>query len=308
MKYSIIIPVYNEESIIQELYDRTSKVMQQLKSTYELIFVNDGSSDNSPHALVLLHNQDHNVKVINFSRNFGHQVAVNAGMRYSTGEFIAIIDADLQDPPEELPRFFKKLSDGYDVVYGIRKKRKESLLKKSAYSFFYRLLKAITFIDIPVDSGDFSVMNRKVVDAINLLPERNRFIRGLRSWIGMKQIGLEYERDRRYGGKSKYNPRKLFKLAFDGIFSFSYVPLEMIFYLGLIGLATSAFGALAVVYFKFFTEAYKAVPGFATTTLLIIFIGGLNLFSIGILGEYLRRVYDEVKQRPEYIVESTIGF
>ena len=136
MKYSIIIPVYNEESIIQELYDRTSKVMQQLKSTYELIFVNDGSSDNSPHALVLLHNQDHNVKVINFSRNFGNQVAVNAGMRYSTGEFIAIIDADLQDPPEELPRFFKKLSDGYDVVYGIRKKRKESLLKKSAYSFF----------------------------------------------------------------------------------------------------------------------------------------------------------------------------
>jgi len=307
MDYSIIFPVYNEEENIGELYTRTKKVLEGMKSSYEIIFINDGSTDKTALLLHALHEKDATVKIVNFSRNFGHQNAVTAGLKYSTGTAVAILDADIQDPPEILPDFFAKLDEGYDVVYAIRKNRKEGLLKRMAYSLFYRFLSRIAEIDMPLDSGDFCVMKRRVVDAVNMLPERNRFIRGLRSWVGYKQVGLPYERSERSGGESKYTLSKLFKLAFDGIFSFSYFPLQLMFTIGTVSLVVSSIGVLVAMYFRFFTPFYKQVPGFATTIILVMFIGGLQLFTLGLLGEYLRRVYDEIKNRPSFIVESTLG-
>ncbi len=308
MKYSVVLPVYNEQENLNSLYKRVTKVLVDLKKEYEVIFVNDGSHDKTKEILEDLHERNNNIKIINFSRNFGHQTAVTAGLDFALGEQVAILDADLQDPPEILPRFFSKLEEGYDVVYAIRKKRKENIFKRTAYSLFYKILHTIASVDIPLDSGDFCVLSQRMVKTINSFPERNRFIRGLRSWAGFKQIGLEYERDKRLAGKSKYGLKKLFKLAFDGIFSFSFIPLQIMFVLGSVSLFLSIMGIFWAFYMKFFTTAYNQVPGFATTTILIMFVGGLQLFSIGIMGEYLRRVYDEVKQRPQYIVESKIGF
>lgn len=308
MKYSIIIPVYNEGENINYLYRRLSTVFQKDNKKLEFIFVNDGSTDDTLNKLVELNKSDSRVKIINFSRNFGHQMAVSAGLQHAQGEKIAVIDGDLQDPPELLPILFKKLDEDYDVVYAIRKKRKESFLMKLAYASYYRLLKMMAEIDVPLDSGDFCVMKKKIVDAINSLPERNRFIRGIRSWVGFRQIGLEYERDERYAGKSKYSFKKLLKLAFDGVFSFSYLPFKFMFYLGLFALILSFFGGIFIFYMKFFTTNYNKVPGFATTITLLIFFGGLQLFTMGVMGEYIKRIYDEVKQRPSYIIESRIGF
>jgi len=308
MKYSIILPVYNESENVQLLHERISKVMTKLKSPFEMIFVNDGSTDRTVEKLETLYKKDKTVKIINFSRNFGHQTAVSAGLKYCTGDMVAILDSDLQDPPEVLPDFFKKLESGYDTVYAIRKNRKETAWKKFAYSTYYRLLKSLANVDIPLDSGDFCVMSRRMIDAINSLPERNRFVRGLRSWVGFKQAGLAYDRDARSAGESKYTMSKLFKLASDGIFSFSYMPLQAITWLGFVGILFSVIGSLWAGYQKFFTANYNAVPGFATTVILIMFIGGLQLFSLGVVGEYMRRMYDEIKARPQYIIDSTIGF
>lgn len=308
MKYSVIVPIYNEQENLSSLYKRVIEVLINLKKEYEVIFINDGSYDKTENILEDFHKKNNNIKIINFSRNFGHQTAVTAGLDFASGEQVAILDADLQDPPEILPKFFAKLDEGYDVVYAIRKKRKENIFKKIAYVLFYKILHLIASVDIPLDSGDFCVLSRRMVKTINSFPERNRFIRGLRSWAGFKQIGLEYEREKRLAGKSKYGLKKLFKLAFDGIFSFSFVPLQIMFVLGSLSLFLSIMGIFWAVYMKFFTTAYNRVPGFATTTILIMFVGGLQLFSIGIMGEYLRRVYDEVKQRPQYIIESKIGF
>lgn len=308
MRYSIILPVFNEEETLLTLYKRITTIMGKLKHPFELIFINDGSHDKTSHMLKNLHEKDERVKVINFSRNFGHQMAVSAGLRYAKGEQVGILDADLQDPPEILPTFFQKLNEGYDAVYAVRKDRKETLLKRAAYTTFYRLLNKIANINIPLDSGDFCVLRKNVVDAINSLPERNRFVRGLRSWVGFKQIGLEYERSKRFAGESKYTWRKLFKLAFDGIFSFSYVPLQLMFSLGLASLVISFLGSIWVVYQRFFTPNYNRVPGFASTIILVMFVGGLQLFSLGVVGEYIRRIYDEIKQRPQYIIDSTLGF
>ena len=235
-------------------------------------------------------------------------MAVSAGLQHAKGKNVAVLDADLQDPPEVLPHFFDKLNSGYDVVYAIRKKRKEGFLKKAAYSTFYRILQKLSNIYIPLDSGDFCVMNDRVIKAVNSLPERNRFVRGLRSWVGFKQIGIEYERSSRNAGESKYSFTGLLKLAFDGIFSFSFAPLQLMFYLGSIALLLSVIGSIVAIYLRFFTTAYTEVPGFATTIILIMFIGGLQMFSMGIMGEYMRRVYDEVKQRPQFIIDSKIGF
>lgn len=308
MKYSVVLPVYNEEENLPTLNKRVTKVLSGLKADYEVIFVNDGSNDKTKQLLTSFNKKNPRIKVVNFSRNFGHQTAVSAGLEYATGEAIAILDADLQDPPEILPKFFAKLEEGFDVVYAVRKKRKENIFKRFAYSLFYKLLHTIANVNIPLDSGDFCVMTSRMVKTINSFPERNRFVRGLRSWAGFKQMGLEYERDKRFAGESKYDMRKMFKLAFDGIFSFSFIPLQVMFFLGSISLVFSLIGSLWAVYMRFFTTAYNRVPGFATTIILIMFVGGLQMFSIGVLGEYLRRVYDEVKQRPLYIIESKIGF
>ncbi|MFA5770242.1 MAG: glycosyltransferase family 2 protein [Patescibacteria group bacterium] len=308
MKYSVILPIFNEQENLDFLYNRVVKVLVSLKEDYEIIFINDGSQDRTKDILIDLHKKNNKIKIINFSRNFGHQIAVTAGLNFATGDRIAILDADLQDPPEILPNFFAKLNEGYDVVYAVRKKRKENIFKRIAYSLFYKILHLMASVDIPLDSGDFCVLSQRMVKTINSFPERNRFVRGLRSWAGFKQIGLEYEREKRLAGKSKYGLGKLLKLAFDGIFSFSFIPLQIMFLLGSASLFLSIMGIFWATYMKFFTTAYNRVPGFATTTILIMFVGGLQLFSIGIMGEYLRRVYDEVKQRPQYIIESKIGF
>lgn len=308
MKYSVVLPVYNEEENLPTLYKRTVKVLSSLSSDYEIIFVNDGSADRTKNILIDFNKKNPRIKIINFSRNFGHQTAVSAGLEHASGQAVAILDADLQDPPEILPKFFAKLGAGYDVVYAVRKKRKENIFKRMAYSLFYKIIHAIASVDIPLDSGDFCVLSYRMVKTINSFPERNRFVRGLRSWAGFKQVGLEYERDKRFAGESKYGLRKMLKLAFDGIFSFSFIPLQIMFLLGSISLTLSIVGSLWAVYMRFFTTAYNRVPGFATTIILIMFVGGLQMFSIGVLGEYLRRVYDEVKQRPLYIIESKIGF
>lgn len=306
MKYSLILPIYNEQENIETMYQRLTQVMKKMKQSYELIFVNDGSIDQSPGLLKNLASKDKAIKVINFSRNFGHQIAVSAGLDYCQGEKIAILDADLQDPPEVLPDFFNKLSQGYDVVYAIRRHRKESWLKKIMYFLFYRLLRLVASISIPLDSGDFCVMSRRVVLLLRNLPERNRFIRGLRSWIGFQQVGLEYERQGRAAGKSKYTLTKMFKLAFDGIFSFSYVPLQMLTWGGFIFLVLAVLGILLTLYAKLFTNIF--IPrGFPTTIIVILFIGGMNLFALGIMGEYIGRIYDEVKQRQLYIIESKLN-
>lgn len=307
MKYSVILPVFNEEKTIETVWQRTKRVLDKLSSDYEIIFVNDGSYDTTQELLKDLHTKDKRVKVINFSRNFGHQVAVTAGINFASGEAVAILDSDLQDPPEVLPQFFKKLTEGYDIVYAVRTKRKENALKRFAYSLSYRILHKVANIDIPVDAGDFCVMSDRAIKALNSMPERNRFVRGLRSWIGFKQIGVEYEREARYAGESKYDFKRLMKLAFDGIFSFSFVPLQFMFYVGFISLVLSIIGVLGAIYLRFFTTAYKQVPGFATTIILVMFIGGLQLFSMGVLGEYMRRIYEESKQRPQYIIESKMG-
>jgi len=306
MMYSIILPVYNESENIYILYDRLSSVMKNMGKPYEIMFVNDGSVDETRDMLTRIHDKDRCVKVINFSRNFGHQMAVTAGLTYCSGEYIAVIDADLQDPPEILPRFFAKLEEGNDVVYAIRTHRKEGIIKRLSYFLFYRILRKVANISIPLDSGDFCVMRRRVVEAINAMPERNRFIRGLRSFVGFIQVGLEYERDARIAGKSKYTFRKLMRLAFDGIVSFSYVPLQILTVVGFLFFILSIVGSLATVYFKLFTSIY--IPrGFPTTIIAIMFIGGMNMLALGTIGEYIGRIYDEVKRRHPYIIESSLG-
>ena len=285
---------------------RTREVMRTLGKKYELIFINDGSTDKTREMLAKLHVRDSSIKVINFSRNFGHQVAVTAGMRYATGDKLAILDADLQDPPEVLPEFFDKLNEGYDVIYAIRRHRKENAIKRFSYFLFYRLLKLVANISIPLDSGDFCVMSKRVVTILNALPERNRFIRGLRSWVGFKQVGIEYDRDNRHAGKSKYTLHKMFKLAFDGIFSFSYVPLQLLTFAGFIFFVLSIIGSVVTIYVKLFTSVY--IPrGFPTTIITILFIGGINMLALGVMGEYIGRIYDEVKHRSPYIIESMLG-
>ena len=306
MQYSLVIPVFNEQENIAELYTRLSKTMKSLSKDYEIVFINDGSTDQTLNKLRDLHHQDRKVKVITFSRNFGHQTAVTAGLNYVQGKYIAVLDADLQDPPEVLPDFFTKLTQGYDVVYAIRTQRKDSWLRKTMYYLFYRLLKLMANITIPLDSGDFCVMTKRVVNLLNQLPERNRFVRGLRSWVGFSQTGLAYARDKRYAGISKYNMSAMLKLAFDGIFSFSYVPLQILTWAGFAMFLLSIFGSLLTVYYKLFTEVY--IPrGFPTTIIIIMFIGGINMLALGIIGEYIGRIYDEVKQRVQYVIESTIG-
>ena len=307
MHYSLILPIYNEEENIELLTKRLFEVMFKLQRSFELIFVNDGSSDKSPAILKALNSENKNIKIINFSRNFGHQAAVTAGLDLSCGKVIAVLDADLQDPPEILPQFFAKLEEGYDVVYAIRRHRKESWGKRLMYFLFYRILKIVANINIPLDSGDLCVMSRRIVDELKSLPERNRFLRGLRSWVGYSQTGLEYEREGRFAGKSKYTWSKMFKLAFDGIFSFSYVPLQLLTWSGFLFLILAFLGILLTLYAKLFTNIF--IPrGFPTTIIVILFIGGINMFSLGIIGEYIGRIYDEVKSRKTYIIESKIGF
>jgi len=306
VEYSIVIPVFNEEESLKELHSRLLPVMNSIGDSFEIIFVSDGSSDNSVNILKEMHSQDNRIKLIELSRNFGHQVAITAGLQFSKGNSIIIMDGDLQDPPEVVPNLIKKMDEGYDVVFAVRKKRKENLFKRFSYFAFYRFLKIMADIDIPLDSGDFCIMKRKVADIINSMPERNRFIRGLRSWVGFYQTEMEYDRDARFAGEIKYTFFKLLKLALDGIISFSYVPLRVVAIFGFFVSCLGFLGILFVLYLRLLTDT--TVPGTTTIIILVLFIGGVQLIATGIGGEYIGRIYDEVKNRPQYVVKQLIGF
>jgi len=307
---SVVIPIYNEESLLPILFTRLADSASSWKEDYEIILVDDGSIDRSFELMLDMVQKDKHFRIIKFSRNFGHQPAISAGIELAKGDAVVIMDGDLQDPPEELHRFLQKWREGYDVVYAIRTKRKENLFKRISYSFFYRILRMISDIDIPLNSGDFCVMDRKVVITLNdKMPENIRFIRGLRAYAGFKQIGVEYERAERMAGKSKYSFSKLFKLALDGLLSFSVLPLRLATFLGFIISSCSFILALfyivqRVLNFPLFGRSATEAPGFATLIVVIFFLIGIILIILGIIGEYIGRIYIEVKRRPSYIIEN----
>ena len=303
--YSIIIPVYNERETIRTLYERVKNVIDNFDDDAEVLIVDDGGSDGSFEELKEIHSKDPRFKILSFSRNFGHQVAISAGIEHATGDAVMIIDGDLQDPPEVLPQFIAKWREGYDVVYAIRTKRKENIFKRAAYAMFYRILNRLSYLDIPLDSGDFCLMDKRVVVAMRKLPQRKRFVRGLRTWVGFRQIGLAYERDKRFAGKPKYTFTRLLGLAYDGIFSISTTPLRVAVYVGF-GLAAVAFlGGLLVMYDKLVYGV--AIAGWSSTIVIITFLGGVILSTLGMIGEYVSRIYEEVKSRPLYVVREKLG-
>lgn len=306
-KYSIIVPMYNEEEVIGHTCARLIQVMDSLGEPYELLFVNDGSRDRSADLIREIGRGDDRVKLIDFSRNFGHQLAITAGMDYAEGDAIIIIDADLQDPPEVMLAMIAKWKEGYDVVYGKRLQRKgETWFKKTTASLFYRLLRSLTNVDIPVDTGDFRLIDRKVNDVLRRLKEKNRFVRGLVSWVGFRQTSVEYVREERFAGETKYPLRKMIHFAADGITSFSYKPLRLATYIGF-GLSLLSFVYLVVVVVQrlFFVVQ---MPGWASIVAINLLFNGIILVLLGVIGEYIGRIYDESKGRPLYIVRETRGF
>ncbi len=299
-KYSLVIPVYNEESMIPELYRRVSALMDGLDDSAELIFINDGSRDRTLELLRELHDRDERVVYLGLARNFGHQIAVTAGLNYVRGKVIIVLDADLQDPPELIPEMLKLWQQGYQVVYAQRTKRvREGWFKRLCAYVFYRLLKQLANVDIPTDTGDFCLMDRQVVDLLNQMPERNRYIRGLRSWVGFNQTAIKFERDLRFAGEVKYTFTKSFALAVNGLVSFSSIPLRLSTYLGLFSAVAAILMAILVLYWRILTPN-STLTGFATIAIAIFFLGAVQLISIGILGEYIGRIYEEVKGRPLY--------
>lgn len=310
---SVVVPCYNEEAVLDELYRRLSKAASAWEEDAEVVLVDDGSTDDTWKKMKTIRQRNSRWKIVRFARNFGHQTAVSAGLQYATGDAVIVMDADLQDPPEELDRFIAKWKEGYEVVYAIRKQRKENALKRAAYKGFYRLLSSVSNLDIPLDSGDFCLMDRTVVDLINQMPEKNRFVRGLRAWAGFRQTGLEYERQARAEGEPKYTLSKLVKLAIDGVFSFSAVPLRLATFLGLFVSAAAFMGAGFTFAQGLFPDWFaqfglSPAPGYATTVISILFIGGVQLVCVGIVGEYVGRIYDETKRRPSWIVREQKGW
>jgi glycosyltransferase involved in cell wall biosynthesis len=304
-KKTIIVPIYNSAAFMNNLLEAIDK--QRIESGWdlELVLVDDGSKDGSFKKIEELSKNYSYIKGIKLSRNFGHQIAVKTGLSHCTGDYVAIIDDDLQDPPSLLPHFFKFLDDGYDVAYGVRKKRKESFIKKFSYTSFYRILKSMSETDIPLDSGDFCVMKKQVVDNMLKLQEKNPFLRGIRAWVGFKQIGVEYERHARIEGESGYTLKKLLRIAMDGIFSFSSVPIRVITILGFLGFTFAIVYSLMVIYQSLVNGL--SVKGFATLAILISFFSSLILICLGIIGEYIVRIYDEVRDRPYTVIEKTLN-
>ena len=310
---SVILPFHNEQETLPALYPRLTAAAQTWGADYEVIAIDDGSTDSTAGMLDAICREDPHWKLLRFSRNFGHQAAVSAGIHYSSGDAVVVMDSDLQDPPEQLHRFLAKWREGYQVVYAIRTKRKENIFKRAAYYLFYRLLKRLSSIDIPLDSGDFSVIDRSVVNVLKLLPERTRFVRGLRSWAGFRQVGVAYERDARYAGEVKYTFRKLVQLAINGILSFSSAPLRLASWLGvtLCGLSVTLVMLLVVWRLANF-EILGMKPGnsvgWTSLISLILFLSGIQMLVIGMIGEYLARVFDEVQGRPPWIIGYARGF
>lgn len=306
--YSIIAPVFNEEGNLHELYRRVRETMDSTGEPWELILINDGSADRSAEIMRELNAQDWRVKTVEFARNFGHQLAVTAGLDFASGKAIIVIDADLQDPPSVILQMISKWKEGYEIVYAVRTERKgETWFKEFTAKFFYRLIYRITDINIPLDTGDFRLIDAKVAATLNTMRERHRFIRGMTSWIGFKQTGVEYVREERFAGSTHYPFKKMFKFALDAITGFSYFPLQMATYAGFGIAGLSALGALLVIYARLFL-ASQAFYGQATTLVVVLFLGGIQLITLGIIGEYLGRIYDEVKGRPLYVVRQAHGF
>ena len=308
-KISIVVPMYYEEQVAEECYKRTVGVLNKLSKTYdyEIIFVNDGSKDRTLEILEEIANKDENAKIVSFSRNFGHQAAVTAGLKYVTGDAIVIIDADLQDPPELIPEMLKKWEEGYEVIYGKRKTREgESAFKLLTAKAFYSTLNKLSDVEIPKDTGDFRLVDRKVVDVINSLPEHNKFLRGLFSCVGFEQCAFEYERKERFAGKTKYPLKKMLKLASDGIISFSTKPLKIVGGLGILSVIISIIILLYSI-LSFIFKWNNLTAGWTSLMCTLTFIGGIILISLWMIGEYIARIYDETKQRPQYIVKRTMN-
>lgn len=304
---SIVVPMYYEEAVAEECYTRLTKVMKDNAYNYELIFVNDGSKDKTPEILRSLALSDSNVKVINFSRNFGHQAAVTAGIKASSGAAVVIIDADLQDPPELIPDMIALWKQDYDVVYAKRKKREgETWFKLMTAKYFYKLLNSLSDIDIPKDTGDFRLIDRKVADAFLEMPEKNRFIRGMVSWLGFKQIAIEYIRSERFAGETKYPLKKMIKFAKDGIIGFSTKPLKIITTIGLFSVMLSFIVLVYSLSVKFLGGNVER--GWTSIIVAITFFGGIQILSLGIVGEYVARIYDEAKNRPLYLIREKLNF
>ena len=307
-KISVIIPMYQEEEVIMASYSRISSVLSNMEIyEYELICVNDGSVDKTLEKLEDIASKDKNVKVISFSRNFGHQCAVTAGLKYVTGDCAVIIDADMQDPPELIPEMVKLWEDGNEVIYGKRKKRDgESVFKLFTAKMFYKILNNLSDIEIPKDTGDFRLVDKKVVDVLNSMPEHNKFLRGLWGWIGYKQVPFEYERKERLAGKTKYPLKKMLKLASDGIIGFSTKPLKLVGGLGIVSIFIS-FIILLYSILSFIFKWNNITSGWTSIMVVITFFAGVQLLSIWIMSEYIGRIYDESKRRPQYIIEKTIN-
>lgn len=301
---SIVVPVLNEDKNIPILYKELKD--QLINYQFEIIFVNDGSSDASQKIIENFSSKDPRVKLINLSRNFGHQIAITCGIDYSQGDAAIVIDADLQDPPKLMPKMLQKWEEGYDVVYGIRKRRKgETILKITTANIFYKIINLLSGTKIPQNVGDFRLISKNVIEVLRTTREYQRFLRGMITWIGFSQIGIEYERDRRHFGKSKYSTLSMIRLAIDALLSFSFFPLRIASFLGI----ATAFGALIFIFYALYVTAKGiTVRGWSSTIVIMLFLGSIQLIALGIIGEYLGRIYEEVKKRPLYIIHSSLGF
>ncbi len=307
MQVSLVVPVYNEEEVIEALHSRLVQVLGPAIDTFEVIFVNDGSKDRTSAMVDSICHADNRFKALHFSRNFGHQAAVTAGLHAARGAVVVVIDADLQDPPELVMQMIEKWSEGSDVVYAQKQRRMGvGRLKKSAYYIYYRLLAKLTETEVPPDTGDFCLMDRKIVDLLNSMPERNRYIRGLRAWLGFRQTAILFERPARYAGVTKYPFRKMMALAIDGILSLSKAPLKIAMYFGFVASAVSFVLGLYFVLEKLFGPGQLA-RGWASTIVVVLFLGGVQLICLGVIGEFIGRIYDEVKQRPLYVIGRSTG-
>lgn len=305
-RISAIIACYRDAQAVPIMYQRLQAVFRQLGVEYEIIFVNDGSPDNAHQVLAELAAADPRVVVINHARNFGSQSAFTSGMRLATGDAVALLDGDLQDPPELLEAFYHKWREGYDVVYGVRVKREATLFLQAAYKLFYRTFRGLSYVPVPLDAGDFSLMDRRVVAALNSLPENNRFLRGLRAWVGFRQIGVPYVRPERMFGRTTNSFFKNLGWARKAIFSFSYAPLDFITWIALFTVGCSSVWIVLQVLARIFLPQLTP-SGFTTLIVLILFIGGIQLLCLSIIGSYLAHIYDEVKRRPPYIIESVLN-
>jgi glycosyltransferase involved in cell wall biosynthesis len=305
--YSIVIPVYNEAEVLPTLYARLTRVLEGLLEPYEIIFVDDGSQDDSPLLLRDFQARDQRVKFLSLSRNFGHQIAITAGLDYCSGQAAVVMDADLQDPPEVIPQLVEQWHKGYDIVFAVRAKRTgEGYFKRATAAVFYRLFRQMSATEIPLDAGDFRLMSRRAVEALRSIRERNRFIRGLAGWIGFRQTTVTFVRDVRQAGETKYPLKKMLRFALNALMSFSLIPLQLASYLGFLVSSVGFFHIVYAIGLKLFTD--RVVLGWTSVMVAVLFLGGVQLISMGIIGEYIGRIYEEVKQRPLYVVDEARGF